>query len=228
MQGKSTREKIIDSTQIVIQEKGFANATTKEIARVAGVAEGSLYKNFDDKFDVLVATMLEGHRSLASQLEPICTELLASTSSLEKKIAIIAKMALAYFRQIAPIISSVMAQPETIKQYRSKASKQRRGPTRAVEVLASYLEREREATMPASLSASMEKGSERKQAARGSEAKVNDASDVDTAMLGATLLGSCYFQAWTNSLTGENLLDLSETKFCNRLARSITTTLLRT
>jgi AcrR family transcriptional regulator len=202
---KSTRERIIDSTQLVIQEQGFGNATTKEIARAAGVAEGSLYKNFDDKFDVLVATMLEGHESMSSLLTRMIANFQKTLWPLEKQLVAIAKMALTYYRDIAPIISSVMAQPETLQKYQKKASAQNRGPAGSVEILTAFLEVQREKI----------------------HSKPRKAASTDIAMLAAQLLGGCFLQAWSAALTNQNLLGVSDTTFCNRLARSIQKELLR-
>ncbi|MEE4275709.1 MAG: helix-turn-helix domain-containing protein [Thermoleophilia bacterium] len=44
-----TRRVLIDAAARVFLERGFARATTKEIAQAAGVAEGTIYRHFDDK-----------------------------------------------------------------------------------------------------------------------------------------------------------------------------------
>ncbi len=45
-----TRQVLIDAATRVFLERGFARATTKEIAQAAGVAEGTIYRHFDDKY----------------------------------------------------------------------------------------------------------------------------------------------------------------------------------
>ena len=45
-----TRQSVIDAAARVFLERGFARATTKEIAQAAGVAEGTIYRHFDDKY----------------------------------------------------------------------------------------------------------------------------------------------------------------------------------
>ncbi|HZU16911.1 MAG TPA: helix-turn-helix domain-containing protein, partial [Candidatus Dormibacteraeota bacterium] len=40
------RERIVAAAARVIRERGVVNATTREIAREAGVSEGSLYNHF--------------------------------------------------------------------------------------------------------------------------------------------------------------------------------------
>ncbi len=57
--GASTRQLLIDSAVGVFAERGYARATTKEIAKAAGVAEGTIYRHFSDKRDLFQAAFLE-------------------------------------------------------------------------------------------------------------------------------------------------------------------------
>jgi AcrR family transcriptional regulator len=47
--GTDTRQALIDAALEVFLQRGFARATTREIARTAGVAEGTIYRHFADK-----------------------------------------------------------------------------------------------------------------------------------------------------------------------------------
>src|SRR5258708_13250446 len=53
------RQRIVLAAAQVLREQGFAETTTKEIARVAGVSEGSIYNHFPNKTAVIAATMPE-------------------------------------------------------------------------------------------------------------------------------------------------------------------------
>jgi AcrR family transcriptional regulator len=53
--GAATREKLIRSAMAVAARDGLAAATTSAIAQEAGVAEGTLYRHFDSKDDLLIA-----------------------------------------------------------------------------------------------------------------------------------------------------------------------------
>ena len=48
------RNQILRGAAQVVAEKGFHKATTKEIAKAAGVAEGTIYNYFDNKHDLLL------------------------------------------------------------------------------------------------------------------------------------------------------------------------------
>ncbi len=53
--GAKTREQLLAAATTVFAERGFARATTKEIAKLAGVAEGTIYRHFADKQELFCA-----------------------------------------------------------------------------------------------------------------------------------------------------------------------------
>ncbi len=50
-----TRERIVAEARSLFAEKGYDGATIAEIAKRAGVAEGTIYRHFDDKMALLMA-----------------------------------------------------------------------------------------------------------------------------------------------------------------------------
>jgi len=52
---EKTRARILDAALHLISERGYNGATTAEIARRAGVAEGTIYRYFKDKKELFVA-----------------------------------------------------------------------------------------------------------------------------------------------------------------------------
>jgi|GEM_PF-1992864 len=50
---EETKQKILDTTIEMIAEKGYAPTTTKEIAEKAGVSEGTIFKYYGSKKDLL-------------------------------------------------------------------------------------------------------------------------------------------------------------------------------
>lgn len=51
------RNQILDAATRVFAEKGFHTATIKDIARVAGIADGTIYTYFSSKTDVLLGIL---------------------------------------------------------------------------------------------------------------------------------------------------------------------------
>ena len=58
------RRRIIEAADALIREQGLSGATTREIARAAGCAEGSIYVHFEDKIDLVIAVIVEREPSL--------------------------------------------------------------------------------------------------------------------------------------------------------------------
>ena len=54
---RDREERILDSAAAVFARKGFHQATIREIAETADVADGTIYNYFDNKYDLLVAIM---------------------------------------------------------------------------------------------------------------------------------------------------------------------------
>ncbi|MDA8234603.1 MAG: TetR/AcrR family transcriptional regulator [Clostridia bacterium] len=55
MTAQDTKEKVMAAAIKVFGQKGFHGATTREIAREAGVAEGTIFRHFKSKKDLLVS-----------------------------------------------------------------------------------------------------------------------------------------------------------------------------
>jgi AcrR family transcriptional regulator len=54
---RARREQIVGAALRVFAEKGFRRATTREVARAAGVSEGTIYNYFEDKDALLLAIL---------------------------------------------------------------------------------------------------------------------------------------------------------------------------
>ncbi|MDQ3318458.1 MAG: TetR/AcrR family transcriptional regulator [Actinomycetota bacterium] len=54
---RARREQIVGAATRVFAEKGFRRATTREVARAAGVSEGTIYNYFENKDALLLAIL---------------------------------------------------------------------------------------------------------------------------------------------------------------------------
>ena len=54
---RARREQIVGAATRVFAKKGFRRATTREVARAAGVSEGTIYNYFEDKDALLLAIL---------------------------------------------------------------------------------------------------------------------------------------------------------------------------
>ena len=62
------RAQLIEAAHRVIARRGFPAATTREIAAEAGVAEGTIYRYFEDKVDLCLAVVGDRLPELLSRL----------------------------------------------------------------------------------------------------------------------------------------------------------------
>lgn len=56
-----TRAELVRATARLVGEVGYAQTTTRAIARAAGVAEGTMYRHFPDKAALFLAALAEQH-----------------------------------------------------------------------------------------------------------------------------------------------------------------------
>jgi AcrR family transcriptional regulator len=135
-----TRAQLIDAAERVLRTRGLARATTKEIARAAGCAEGTLYLHFTDKLDLV--------RAVHERLLPAFIEVVrhlpdrAGTGTVAANLTEVAGSALRLYRDLMPIGSSLFADPELLERFRGLLAERGGGPHRAWEPLVAYLRAE--------------------------------------------------------------------------------------
>src|SRR6201988_1231225 len=55
---KNVRDRLIDAAEVCMREKGIRSTTVSEVAEVAGVSRGWLYRHFPDKVTLLGAAIV--------------------------------------------------------------------------------------------------------------------------------------------------------------------------
>jgi len=101
------RARLIDATRRVMAERGVAGTTTKEIAKAAGVAEGTIYNQFQDKADLYL--------SVAAELIPEFLRGLDDEPGRTAPRALLIKVAnntIATMSELIPILCGVIGEPE--------------------------------------------------------------------------------------------------------------------
>jgi AcrR family transcriptional regulator len=99
-----SREQILDAARAEFLERGPA-ATTADIARRAGISEGSIFRRFDTKEDLLVEALLHHGDPAWMAL----AESLAGTGDLRENIEQITHALLDYFRRVVPAAMMLIA-----------------------------------------------------------------------------------------------------------------------
>ncbi len=138
-----TRERIVAAAERVLRERGYARATTKEIARAAGLSEGTLYNYFESKedlwLDVLSAQQLPGFIALVRSFPER-----AGTATVRANLEEMARVALAFYLKSVPMGAAVQAEPALLNRLRVAVAARHAGPQRANENVAAYLRAEQD------------------------------------------------------------------------------------
>ena len=173
-----TRDRLVEAAERVLRTRGLAKATTKEIAREAGYAEGTLYLHFADKLDLvravherLLPTFIEVVRRLPEQ---------AGRGTVKGNLTELAASALEMYRDLLPLGSSLFADPELLRRFRGLLAARGAGPHRAWEPVAAYL--------------------------RAEQGLGRVAADADPAAAAVLLLGACHQLVFVELLSGPETL----------------------
>lgn len=106
------QERIVTAAVRVMGERGVTNATTKEIARAAGVSEGSLYNHFENKaalFGAAFGLVTSGIRSAMQELFTAVGQ-----ATVEDNLARFASTAIRFYADLLPMTGSVLADREVL------------------------------------------------------------------------------------------------------------------
>ena len=133
----STRQHILDAAERVVRKRGLAKVTTRDIAREAGYADGTLYTHFVHKEDIFLAVILENLPQLVTSLDEHVGKRTVS-ANLED----VVYSALTFYEEIIPLTASFFAEPELMVRYREKVREQNGGPQRSYDFLIRYIQEE--------------------------------------------------------------------------------------
>ena len=110
------RKQILDAATKVFAAKGFDRATIADIARVAGVAEGSIYNYFKNKSDLLISIP---RQVIQPPVESVLGQMRAASAAPippELMLPIVAKNMAAVFRQNGHIFRILISALPTMSQ----------------------------------------------------------------------------------------------------------------
>jgi AcrR family transcriptional regulator len=167
------RERIVAAAARVISERGVSGATTKEIARAAGVSEGSLYNHFESKTALFGAAF----GAVAAGIREAMGELAGSVGrgTVEGNLERLATAAIRFYRELLPMAGPALADHDVTSWLRRGMPARGAGPIMGQLALAGYLEAERDAGRLA--------------------------PTAEPGFIAAALLGACLQHAFTSILT---------------------------
>ncbi|RJL32683.1 TetR/AcrR family transcriptional regulator [Bailinhaonella thermotolerans] len=191
----STRDRILDAAADVMRTLGLARATTKEIARVAGFSEATLYKHFRDKEDLFLHVLKERLPALAPVMRRLAES--AGAGTVEGNLAELALRAIEFYLQTVPMAASLFSDPRLLAGHREGLARHNAGPHHSAEGLAAYLRAERELGRVA--------------------------ADADVEAVARLLLGGCLQHAfWTYFTDAQEPPETAATRLAHAAARALT------
>ena len=112
--GQNLREYLIVTAARLIDERGSAGLSVRDIAREAQVADGVLYNYFEDKEDLLAHALL-AHvgtvMSAAPRLPP------AGTGTVAENLRLFIDTGLATLTRVVPAFAGLISQPNVLKRF---------------------------------------------------------------------------------------------------------------
>ncbi len=135
--------RLVGAALHLMRTRGLAHVTTREVARAAGVAEGTMYNHFHDKAALLVAAL---QRIAPATMRAAMAALPArvGTRSVAENLAEVTEALVAFHRQAAPVICALLADASLTHAAREALTARGVGPELSAGRLASYLAAERD------------------------------------------------------------------------------------
>ncbi|MBO2447294.1 TetR/AcrR family transcriptional regulator [Actinomadura barringtoniae] len=114
---ETMKDRILAAAIQVIRGRGIVAATTKEIARTAGVSEGSLYNHFDNKTALFAAALGEvAGTARAAMMEVVGS---AGQNTVEANLTRLAARMVEFYGELLPMTGPVLADPDLIAWLRA-------------------------------------------------------------------------------------------------------------
>ena len=135
------REAILSATLELLRERGIARLTTRDVAELAGVSEGSVFYHYSDRAGLLKAVFETGVRPL----QAFGPDRRISGPNLAATLARFGRALERYLDQVLPVMTAAQSDIELRDALAAHMTEQELGPHRGVDALAAYLADEQEA-----------------------------------------------------------------------------------
>src|SRR5215471_17135515 len=120
----NTRDEIVTATRKLIEDRGLAHITSKHIAKAARCAEGTIFRYFARKEDLLLAAVMASFPPLREALMSITGE------TARDRLQRLGLNVLRFFDQITPAAVAVAADAELRQRHREIVREHNGGPQR--------------------------------------------------------------------------------------------------
>jgi AcrR family transcriptional regulator len=189
---EETHQQIVDAVERLIEAKGLARVTTKDIAQATGLSEGALYRHFDHKEDVFLAVLQKHLPVLVDLLE----NQVAGTKTVRENLVEIALAILNYYEQLIPMNAAFFADTVLLTRFREALHQIGAGPQRLHERVAAYIEEEQRLG--------------------------RITPQLPALSVAALLLGSVHQYGFMRQLLGENPFNVTDRQFVENIVQVVT------
>lgn len=136
---EQTREHLLGAAARLIQSRGLARVTTRDIAREAGYAEGTLYKHFDSKDDLFLAVLLESLPRFETALGSD-----DRNQTIADSLQHVGMAAIRFFEKVLPPGVALLADSALLSRHRKRLRAKDNGPRHLYEAVAKYIASEQD------------------------------------------------------------------------------------
>ena len=141
------RDRIVEATLVCLREHGVRGTTTKIVASQAGVSQGSIYNHFTNRSELIVEAFRLATQTIRHHAGGLGQ--LVGTNTPEDNLVTLMEAVIEFFREIAPIVGSVLGDPELRSWFTDEKVPDQEGrpltPLTGVVELSEYLELEHRA-----------------------------------------------------------------------------------
>ena len=130
------RTQIVTATRKLIEDRGIAQITTKQIAKAAGCAEGTIFRHFAHKEDLLLAAVMASFPPLREALTSI------TGGTPRERLQRLALTVIRFFEQITPAAVAVLSDAELTRRHRETMREHNGGPQRLYMAVSRFIESE--------------------------------------------------------------------------------------
>jgi len=186
-----TRHELLSAAERLLLTKGLAS--TREIAREAGCADGTLYNHFKDRTGLYLALLTEQVPDFAAPLRTLPYR--AGEGVIADTLEEVGHAALTFYYRVAPLLGALFAEPKLLAAYRAALRQADRGPHLSARAVESYL--------------------------RVEQRLGRVSAEANPAMAAEILFASCYRRAFGARFIGEAHTKAADRDFIRELVRSM-------
>ena len=188
---RNTRAEILGAAQRLIEAEGIMRLTTREIAREAGCAEGTLFKYFKHKEDICLAVVLEN----APKFRKAILQVRPGDSTVPKNLVMIGRAAIDFFEKLIPLTASLFADVDLLMRNRADRAEHGRGPQDVFQLISTYI--------------------------KGEQRLGRIHREIAPLSAAGLLLGPCFHRAFMRHALGKDLVPVKDRAFVTSLVDAL-------